>query len=222
VRVLPALQGITLHPGLRQSWASTHPNFPWRFHGSLLFVIPTCTQHRFRAASVWSRRLDVAAAFWTLAYAHSRVRCGAFAPWGKPHFMINGVPAGCCSSWRRSSRFAFVGDLRINPIRRASGAARLRAATSGACASVCSSPQDHSSSSRSGVAKSFPNVPLRSTACDGRTAPPPIFLVMFTGWWRLPYRPIVLTSAYRSAACKSGLRMDAQISGFSARLEMAL
>jgi len=87
----------------------THPNFLGGFMAAY-FVITALTT--VRAASVWSRRLDVAAAVFALSYA-ILVFAGGVRLMGQPHFMINGVPTAMLFFLATIFALAFVGDLRI-------------------------------------------------------------------------------------------------------------
>ena len=100
----------------------THPNFLGGFMAAY-FVITALTT--VRAASVWSRRLDVAAAVFALSYA-ILVFAGGVRLMGQPHFMINGVPTAMLFFLATMFALAFVGDLRIIRFGAPREAAKLR------------------------------------------------------------------------------------------------
>ena len=100
----------------------THPNFLGGFMAAY-FVITALTT--VRDTSVWSRRLDVAAAVFALAYAILVFARGVRAM-GQPHFIINGVPAAMLFFLATIFAVAFVGDLRIIRFGAPRGASRLR------------------------------------------------------------------------------------------------
>ena len=87
----------------------THPNFLGGFTAAY-FVVTALTT--VRAASVWSRRLNVAGAFVALSLAVLTFARGIRAM-GQPHFMINGVPAAMLFFLATIFSLGCVGDFRV-------------------------------------------------------------------------------------------------------------
>jgi len=156
----------------------THPNFLGGFMAAY-FVITALTT--VRAASVWSRRLDVAAAVFALAYAILVFARGVRAM-GQPHFMINGVPAAMLFFLATIFGLAFVGDLRIIRFGAPRGAAKLRRHLWRMCFGLFIAAGSFFSI-RERVAKILPepflSAPMRALPILL------IFLVMFYWLWRL-------------------------------------
>ncbi len=100
----------------------SHPNFLGGFTAGY-FVVTALTT--VRAASIWSRRLNVATAVLALAQAIFTYLGGVRAM-GQPHFMINGVPAAMLFFLGTIFALAFIGDVRVIRFGAPSGAARLR------------------------------------------------------------------------------------------------
>jgi hypothetical protein len=156
----------------------THPNFLGGFMAAY-FVITALTT--VRAPSVWSRRLDVAAAVFALAYAIP-VRARGVHAMGQPHFMINGVPAAMLFFLATIFALAFVGDLRIIRFGAPRGVARLRRHLWRMCFGLFIAAGSFFSI-RERVAKILPepflSAPMRALPILL------IFLVMFYWLWRL-------------------------------------
>ena len=100
----------------------THPNFLGGFTAGY-FVITALTT--VRNASVWSCRVDVAAAVVALTLAIFTLARGVRAL-GQPYFMINGVPAPMMFFLGTIFVLGFIGDLRVIRSGALRGAARLR------------------------------------------------------------------------------------------------
>jgi uncharacterized membrane protein len=156
----------------------SHPNFLGGFMAAY-FVITAVTT--VRAASAWSRRLDVAAAVFALAYTILVFAQGVRAM-GQPHFMINGVPAAMLFFLATIIALAFAGDLRIIRLGAPHGAARLRRHLWRMCFGLFIAAGSFFSI-RERVAKILPE-PLLSAPM--RALPILLtFLVMFYWLWRL-------------------------------------
>jgi len=100
----------------------THPNFLGGFTAAY-FVITGLTT--VRAALVWSRHIEVAAALVALLLAIVTLGRGVRAM-GQPHFMFNGVPAPMLFFLGTVMALGFVGDFRVIRAGALRGAARLR------------------------------------------------------------------------------------------------
>jgi uncharacterized membrane protein len=161
----------------------THPNFLGAFTAGY-FVITALTT--VRAASVWSRRLDVAAAVLALALAVLTFARGVRAM-GQPHFMINGVPAAMLFFLATIFALGFAGDLRIIRFGAPRGAMRLKRHLWRMCFGLFIAAGSFFSI-RARVAKILPE-PFLSTPM--RMLPILlIFVAMFYWFWRLRTRRI--------------------------------
>jgi uncharacterized membrane protein len=161
----------------------THPNFLGAFTTGYFVITALNT---VRAASVWSRRLDVAAAAVALALAILTFAAGVRAM-GQPHFMINGVPAPMLFFLATIFALGLAGDLRIIRFGAPRGAARLRRHLWRMCFGLFIAAGSFFSI-RARVAKILPE-PFLSTPM--RMLPILlIFVAMFYWFWRLRARRI--------------------------------
>ena len=156
----------------------THPNFLGGFTAAY-FVVTALTT--VRAASVWSRRLNVAGAFVALSLAVLTFARGIRAM-GQPHFMINGVPAAMLFFLATIFSLGCVGDFRVIRFGAPRGAARLRRHLWRMCFGLFIAAGSFFSI-RGRVAKilpePFPSAPIRALPILF------VFMAMFYWLWRL-------------------------------------